>query len=493
MTPGPSFPRPQASARPVPREKRHAQIPSAAQLKEKPMPSSRRRRSSAVLTAALSALALSLAACTPGSGSNNESPAAEADRTVETDVAAMGEQTLTVWDQEVRGGQNEQMTQLNEAFMAKYPNITIERNSQSFEDLATTLRLALSGDDAPDVVEANNGRNAMGDFVAAGQLLPLDPWSEEYGWADRYPESVLQYSQYSEDGKTFGSGNLYGLPQVGEVVGVFYSKPKLAELGLEVPEDWSGFEAAMETAKEAGETPMLLGNIEKWPALHVFGPVQGSLVSTDDVEKLGFGNAGASWTTPENEAAAQKLADWQSKGYFNDGVNGTDYDAAWQSLAAGDGVFLMGGSWLAADLQDAMGDDVGFFVPAEAAGEPAKTTGGTGLPFTVTRESENPDLAAAYIDFITSDEAMAILAETGNLPVVDTQKYAPESGVLQDVFSEFGSVSAEGALLPYLDYATPTMADTMGEALQGVLDGRTSPKEFTEVLEADYAEFTNAG
>lgn len=456
------------------------------------MTASRRRPLGMGLTAALSAAALSLAACTPGSG-NDAPEERDPGATIQTNVSAMGEQTLTVWDQEVRGGQNEQMTRLNEAFMEKYPNITIERNSQSFDDLATTLRLALSGDDAPDVVEANNGRNAMGAFVAAGQLLSLDLWAGIYGWSDRYPASVLQYSQYSEDGKTFGSGNLYGLPQVGEVVGVFYSKSKLAELGLDVPEDWAGFEAALQTARDAGETPLLLGNIEKWPALHVFGPVQGSMVSTEDVRKLGFGNAGASWTTPENEAAAQKLADWESSGYFNDGVNGTDYDAAWQSLAAGDGVFLMGGSWLAADLQDAMGEDAGFFVPSVNRGDAPATTGGTGLPFTVTSEAENPDLAAAYIDFITSDEAMAILAETGNLPVVDTQKYAPESGLLKDVYSEFGAVSADGALLPYLDYATPTMADTMGEALQGVLDGRVSPQEFTQALETDYAEFTSAG
>ena len=168
-------------------------IVSRLSSKEDSMTTSRRRRLGMGLTAALSAAALSLTACTPGSGSDapeERDPSA----TIQTDVSAMGEQTLTVWDQEVRGGQNEQMTQLNEAFMAKYPNITIERNSQSFEDLATTLRLALSGDDAPDVVEANNGRNAMGAFVAAGQLLPLDPWAGLYGWEDRYPASVLQYS-----------------------------------------------------------------------------------------------------------------------------------------------------------------------------------------------------------------------------------------------------------------------------------------------------------
>ena len=100
--------------------------------------------------------------------------------------------TLTVWDQEVRGGQNEQIEQLNAAFMAEYPHITIDRVSQSFEDLGKTLRLALSGDEAPDVVQANNARSSMGQFVAAGQLVSLDPWAKAYGWEDRFAPSVLQ-------------------------------------------------------------------------------------------------------------------------------------------------------------------------------------------------------------------------------------------------------------------------------------------------------------
>ncbi|MBC7724214.1 MAG: extracellular solute-binding protein [Burkholderiaceae bacterium] len=448
------------------------------------------RRTAGVVSAAV--LALVLAGCTPGSGA---APQASLDpnRTIETDVAAMGELTLTVWDQEVRGGQDEQMTRLNAAFEAAYPNITIDRVSQSFDDLGTTLRLALSGDDAPDVVQANNARNSMGAFVEAGQLLPLDAWADEYGWTDRFPESILGYSSYSQDGATFGSGSLYGLPQVGEIVGVYYSKQKLADLGIAVPADWAGFEAALATASSAGTTPLLLGNIEKWPAGHVFGPVQGALVPSDEIAELGFGNAGATWNTPANLAAATTLQGWQQDGYFNEGVNGTDYDAAWQSLTTGDGAFLMAGSWLAPDLQDAMGDDVGFFVPPAVAGEGAQTTGGTGLPFTVTASTPNMDLAAAYIDFITNDDAMAILAETGNLPVVNTQDYAPASGVLRDIYSAFGAVTQDGVLLPYLDYATPTMGDTLGEGLQGLLAAQSTPQEFLDAMEADYAAFTTAG
>jgi len=284
---------------------------------------------------------------------------------------------------------------------------------------------------------------------------------------------------------------VYGLPQVGEVVGVYYSKPKLEELGLEVPTTWEDFETALETAAAAGEIPIQLGNVEGWPAGHVFGPLQGNFTDAATITDLGLGNEGASWTTPENEEAATRLQGWVDAGYFNEGVNGTDYDAAWQALTTGDGVFLIGGSWLASDIDDAMGEDVGFFVPETADGSLA-TTGGTGLPFAVTTGSKNPDAAAAYIDFITSDEAMEVVAETGNLPVNRTAELAPSEGLLQDVHTVFGEVSENGSLLPYLDYATPTMGDTLSQSLQNLLAGESTPAEFTEALETDYGQFVSS-
>ncbi|MCW5951976.1 MAG: extracellular solute-binding protein, partial [Propionibacteriaceae bacterium] len=171
------------------------------------------------------------------------------------------------------------------------------------------------------------------------------------------------------------------------------------------------------------------------------------------------------------------------------GVNGAGYDAVWQSMTKGEGVFLIGGSWLAADLAAAMGDDLGFFVLADAAGRPA-TTGGTGVPFAVTSATEHPDVAAAYLDFLTSDDAMQILVDTGNLPVNRTAELAASAtSGLAEVFTEFGRVTDSGELLPYLDYATPTFSDTLGNALQGLIDGRLTPAAFTEALEADYAAF----
>ncbi|MCK2215972.1 extracellular solute-binding protein [Actinomadura sp. ATCC 31491] len=456
-------------------------------------PSTRRpRRAPATAATALLAAALVLTACAPGSTAP-PAPVTSAPAAVRTDAAALGDVTLTVWDQEVRGGQAAQMKQLNAAFEAKYPNIRLNRVSRSFDDLNTTLRLALSGNEPPDVVEANNGRSSMGAFVKAGQLRPLDAYADAYGWKRRYPESVLRYSRYSADGKLFGEGNLYGLPQVGEVVGVFYNKAKLTGLGLQPPRTWADFETALGTAKAAGEVPLQLGNLDKWPAIHVFGTVQGRHVPPRQISTLAFGRKGASWTTPENTAAAEQLVSWVDKGYFNKGFNGQGYDPAWQAFGKGQGVFLIGGTWLLADLQKALGADLGFMLPPGVTADAAPVaTGGTGLPFAITAKSPNPDAAAAYIDFITSADAMRTLTRTGNLPVAETGQQSVPAGPQQDVFTAFGTVTAKDGLVPYLDYATPTFADTLGAALQDLLAKKTAPQEFLTTLEKDYKTFAES-
>lgn len=447
----------------------------------------RGRRSSLVCAVA----ALALTSCAPGSGGSSAESSAAPSSSVRTDAASLGDVTLTVWDQEVRGGGNAQLTALNAAFQKKYPNIRIKRVSRSFDDLTKTLRLALGGNDAPDVVQANNTRSQMGQFVKAKQLIPLNQYMTAYGWDKRYSESVRSVVSYSEDAKTFGSGNLYGLPQVGEVVGVYANASKLKSLGITAPNTWADFEKALATAKSKGETPMMLGNLDKWPAVHVFGTIQGSTTPPDQIRSLGFGNAGASWTSAENTKAATTLSDWAKKGYFNSGFNGLGYDPAWQQFSKGKGVFLIAGTWLQADLSKTMKNNVTFSLPAPVtAGSASYATGASGQPFAITSKAKNPDAAAAYIDFITNADAMKVIAEKENLPVVDTAAQKAPNALAQQVFTAFGKASTDNALLPYLDWATPTMSDTIGAGLQDLLAGKATPDATLQKLQQDYGQFT---
>ena len=83
-----------------------------------------------------------------------------------------------------------------------------------------------------------------------------------------------------------------------------------------------------------------------------------------------------------------------------------------------------------------------------------------------------------------------MLADTGNVPVNDAAKYAGGTkGVVADVLNVFTTVSEDGEILPYLDYATPTFDQTLGDALQQLMAGTMTPEAFVDALEADYAGF----
>jgi len=127
--------------------------------------------------------------------------------------------------------------------------------------------------------------------------------------------------------------------------GVYYNKKKLAALGLTVPKTWAEFTKQLATIKGGGQTPLMLGDLEKWPAIHVIGPIQGAHTPAKEVQSLAMGNAGGDWTDATNTAAASELRDWVKAGYFNKDVNGSKYDDMVAKFGAGTGVFLIAGSW----------------------------------------------------------------------------------------------------------------------------------------------------
>jgi raffinose/stachyose/melibiose transport system substrate-binding protein len=445
------------------------------------------RRSLALL---LFAAALVAGCGTPGGdSSDNTKKADEAKKnSAKVDVAKAGDVTLTIWDQEVRGGQAAQIQELNKAFLAKYPNVKINRVAKSFTQLNTTLKLAVSGPKAPDIVEANQGRPDMGQLVKGGLLKPLDAYADAYGWNDRWSKTLLDLNRFSADGNTFGSGNLYGVSQMGEIVGVFYNR----EMVQAPPHSFDEFEALLANAKAKGQIPISFGNLDKYGGIHEFQTVQNQFAGKDPTRNFVFAKSGATFDTPENREAATKLVEWANKGYFTKDFNGVGYDPAWQNgFAKGKGPFTIAGTWITADAVKALGDKVGFFLmPGRQAGAQPVSLGGESLPWSITSKSKNADVAAAYIDFITNAQAADVLVKTDNLPAMQASAQ-PQSAASKDISAAWKQLSETDGLTPYMDYATPTFYDDFSGAVQKLLGGKLKPDAFTKDVQADYAKFTS--
>ncbi|WP_314173147.1 ABC transporter substrate-binding protein [Streptomyces winkii] len=452
----------------------------------------RTRRHAAGLVLALGGVLLA-AACVPGTDGSGAAGAGVpgAAATSKPDPSKAGKATLTVWDQEVRGGQNDELERLNAEFEKKYPHIRIKRVARSFSDLKTTLKLAISGNKPPDVIQANQGYPDMVAFVQAGLLTPLDNYAGLYAWNTRYPSTLLNLNRVSADGRDFGTGRLYGISQTGEYIGVYYNKDVLKKAGVEPPQTWEELTDALPEIKDDGELPVQFGNLDKYPAIHTFGVLQNQAGGAEETRESVFGRGGGFDNEPTKEAA-RTLADWKKRGYIPKGANGTGYDDAAKKFADGDGAFLVTGTWQLPDLKKTMGGKLGFMPPppVKKGGEPV-TTGGQGLAWSITSKSRHPEVAAAYLDFITSRHAADVMTEEGVLPAVPGKaaREIPEGSVDAQMVKGWEQLNAADGLVPYLDYTTPDFYDSLSADLQGVINGSVSPGELSSKMQRSYTDF----
>lgn len=441
-----------------------------------------------MLIAVAAAITLGLTACTPG---GSAAPAASQSLGPVSKDLGSGKTTLTVWDQNTDTGINDAQQVLNDEFEKAHPDITIKRVSRSFADLKTTLKLALSGDNPPDVVQANQGYPDMGAFVKAGFLRPVDDYAKLYGWDDYYPSGLLKLNSFSPDGTTWQGDDLYGVSQTGELVGVYYNKAVLQRAGIDSPPTTvAELTADMAKVKSAGALPLSYGDVEKSPGIHLYGLVLSALAGHDAVNDLVAGKSG-SWTGDDEVAAAKTITGWVDKGYVTDGANGVSRDDAVSTFGKGGSAFLITGTWYQATLEAAKSaKDIGFTALTPAGAKTPVTMGGEGLAWAITSKTKNANAAAAYIDFITNAKAASTLVDKGNLPTVVPDDDTPATGTIAgDITSNYKTISSSNNITPYLDYATPTFYDTITSGMQDLVAGKATPEQYTKTLQDDYTSF----
>jgi raffinose/stachyose/melibiose transport system substrate-binding protein len=409
-----------------------------------------------------------------------------------TPTPAVEEMTLVVWDQFYRDVESNVMNTLNSEFEAAHPGVKIERVVKTLDDLKVTLKLALEQTDGPDVAQVNQGRSDMGAMVQADLLLPLNDYSAQYKWDERFSSSVASRNSFTADGKTFGQGNLYGVSPTAEVVGVYYNKGIFEANGWKVPTTFDEFETLLADIKAKGITPISFGSLDGWNAIHEFSAVQHLLVTPDYINNLVYGVNNVSFDTPENQEAASIMQDWVDKGYFTDGFAGIGYDDSNKMFKSGEGAMTITGSWLAGELINDTDQQFGFFLlPAKYPDKVRMAIGGVGIPFAIRKTSSHPDMAAAYLDWMVSPRAAQLWAQAGILPAMSLPEGSTmeEGSLFSDTMVAWNTINKENAVGHYIDWATPTFYDTLVAELQKVFGKTETPAEFTAAVQEDYAAF----
>ena len=398
---------------------------------------------------------------------------------------------LVVWDQFYREEESKVIEQLNAEFVKNHPGVTIQREVKVLEDLSLTIKLALKNEDGPDIAQVNQGRTDMGALVKDGLLLPLDSFSENYQWKTRFPGSLLTRNSFSENGKLFGEGHLYGVSPTAEVVGVYYNKALFAQHGWVIPTSYDEFQTLMEKILEAGIVPISFGSLDGWNAIHMFSAIQHLLVTRDYIDDFVFSRKHMSFDSDANLKAATLLYEWNKYGFFTKGFEGIGYDASNESFKKGEAAMTITGSWLAPELMTGTDQNFGFFLLPGFEEKEALAIGGLGVPYAIRATSKQKDIAAEYLDWMVSERAAELWANAGMVPAMPLpKKYKLESeSLFADTVAAWQNINTNNLVGHYIDWATPTMYDRLVSGLQQLLAGIITPEQFLKDIDKEYQDW----
>jgi len=380
-------------------------------------------------------------------------------------------------------GDEATITEAAAQFEAANPGVKIEANFLGWDDFMATIKLKMADNNPPDLAHGNQGFTVDGTLIQSGLVISLEKYADQYGWKKSFANGALSEFMWSDDGSTWGSGSLYGISPVAEDVIVYYNKDKLKSLGLSIPTSFSEFENALKVSKDAGELPIVLGGADGWPIIHVWGLVEGAFVSPEQTRSWIFDAKNVQFDTPNRVKAAGKLADMASAGYFGSDSLGIGYDDANAMFINGEGVFNLTGTWMTADFNSGMGDNVGAFaMPTWNSG--VAGGGSFALPWHISSKSSNPDLAAKFLNHLMSIEFVDDLMGVGRVPA-QAPTIDPTSNLQAEVIAASNSLVGANAKTFYTDWATPGMYDTVTQELQKVIGGVASAEEFIDAMAAE--------
>lgn len=386
------------------------------------------------------ASALALAGCSGGGAPSPGTTSTEA-TTTSTTASAPAPAQIRVW---LVGTDTPQEARdyLKTTFEAANPGSTLVIEEQSWTGLVDKYTTALSGSDAPDVVEIGNTQAPA--FTSAGAFLDLSDKYQELGGSDLLP-GFVDIGSYN--------GKFYAAPYYSGARVVTYSSDMVTTPN---PTTWDAFLAASKSLTSANVSGLWMPG-KDWRDLMTFVWVNGGNIATQNAD----GSWSAGFSTPEAQKGLSELQDMFTNANHAP-MDGMDAD---QNIpfCAGQLAYLMSPSWMSgvvagtadnggcADTYAADGKIHQFAVPGLTDGSFAPVLAG-GSNIAIPAKSHNPELAYSALKIMLSDDYQKILAAAGMVPAKVSQASFMTPG-------EASTAAANAAANAKLTPASPKWAD----------------------------------
>jgi multiple sugar transport system substrate-binding protein len=319
-----------------------------------------------------------------------------------------GELVILQW----QGGTDAEMwKEVEKAFMAKFPGVTVRELVVTGQgDMRGAMRTALLGGEVVDII-INTWPAFRAELLGAGILRPVDDQWAKYGWDKRLSQSWRDLGAI--DSKTYGVTYTYG-----DRSGVWYKPAHLEKAGIGVPKTWQDFIGSFDKLKAAGyATPVAIG-AKYWSHTEWFESLLLRTAGVETASKLAAHQI--PWTDPAVKTALQKYAEMLKAGCCGDpqAMFANDWDGAADQLFKADASnYQVIGMWVNArarnDYKLTEGKDYSLLqFPALGMGHDDTSSVDT-KELNATANGKNPAAADAFLDFIISADAANLMAKYG--------------------------------------------------------------------------------
>jgi raffinose/stachyose/melibiose transport system substrate-binding protein len=414
-----------------------------------------------------------------------EEPVAEAPAATEEPAEASGcAETVTIEYWHITTDQTHQvlLNQAIDAFQQDNPcakvNVTVLEN-EAFKAKMTTV---MQSGDPPDVFQSWGG-GVMNEYVNAGMMRDITADLDKDGWRDTYGAGPL--AVYSFEGKN------YGVPRDQGMVGFWYNKDLFDQAGIEAPPTtWAELLDDVQKLKDAGITPIALGEGDKWPG-HFWWVYLAIRMGGKEAFDAAYSREGSFADEPFVQAG-EKLQELIALEPFEDGYLGLTFNDQSRLMGNGEAAMELMGQWAPGNQKDqsadkeGIGDKLGWFpfpTVEGGKGDPADALGG-GNGWTIGKDA--PDEAVTFLKYLTRQEQQCAEAEIGfTLPVV-----AGTADCVTDPLLK--TVAENAAKAPYLqlyyDQALPpAVGSVVNDAVQELFAGTKTPEEVGQAIEESAA------
>lgn len=370
-----------------------------------------------------------------------------------------------------------------QAFNEKYDGqYKVEFEAADTESHTKNMKLQASDGTLPEIFWMDSSEAP--EYAEAGYLTDLSTFLSEYGDIDK---------ALDESAKAAFKGDiLYGLPYQCNVEGFFYNKEIFEELGIDAPKNGTTFEQLLEMVEAcntAGYTPIAQGSMNSsyaiWGYLALMDRYGYSEYINDILDgKEKFNNA-------DMKACFEKLETLGKSKAFATNMATQEYFDAKELFTSGKAAILNTGAWDCAELDEKMGDKVGFWWGPTVSDSTYKQEAAMKVPSAplcvsskIDEDEKVKEAVYKFLEFYYSEEAAKMSYEGSVFPATNYTGIA--AGETQYALAEVMKSIDEGWVSPASQpdqILSSAVQSQLYDSIFGVLLGNYTPEEALDKID----------